>query len=99
LGFLGDATTFAGAFILAMKEAGEEKRARQKLGTVTAIETYPELKKITIDIEGIVIEKKEDLEIAFARGPSRRSRLGACILAIGFVFLFLSRFAEVFTSK
>jgi len=95
LGLLGDAITFMGAILLALGEAGEEARAREIEGAATTYKAFPELKKLVIEIEGVIINNEEDVEFAVAHRFSRRARTGAWIVAGGFVFLFISRILEI----
>jgi len=94
LGVLGDATTFTGAIILALKEAGEEEKAREARDILKVYERNGRLKEKEIRIEGVLIECEKDIEIALAKRASRRSRLGAVFLAVGFIFLLFSRLLE-----
>jgi hypothetical protein len=93
-GFLGDATSFVGALVLALKEAGEEERTTEVIATEETLEKYPELREILIDVDGVILQKPGDVELAVAKRASKRSRVGAWILAAGFVFLFIGRFIE-----
>ena len=94
IGLLGDGITFTGAYILAMREAGEKDRTEEALATVHAIEQIPGLRRLIVEIDGIVIKNKDDIEIAIAQRSSKRARLGARILAVGFLFLFVARGLE-----
>jgi len=95
LGLLGDAITFLGAILLALGEAGEESRTRQAVGMATAYKEIPDLNKLTIEIEGMIIKKEGDAHIAVARRFSRRALLGARTIAGGFLFLLASRILEM----
>jgi hypothetical protein len=94
LGVLGDATTFTGAIILALKEAGEEEKAREARDILEVYERNGRLKEKEIWIEAVLIECEKDIEIALAKRASRRSRRGAVFLAVGFIFLLFSRLLE-----
>lgn len=93
-GFLGDATTFAGALVLALKEAKEEDRTHEVIATEDTLAKFPELREILIELDGVILQKPGDVELAVAKRASRKSRIGAWILAAGFVFLFLARLIE-----
>lgn len=95
LGLLGDAITFTGAILLALGEAGEEKRAREIVNAVTAYKAFPDLKKLVVEIEGVVIKDTEDIEIAVKRRFSKRARAGAWVIAGGFIFLLASRILDI----
>lgn len=93
-GFAGDAATFAGALMLALKEAGEEKRVRQAVGTAKAYAEHPELKEILVVVDSVPIKAGEDVEIILAKRASNISRHGAWVLAAGFICLLGSRILE-----
>jgi hypothetical protein len=95
IGMVGDAISFTGALILALKEAGEEKKARELHDIVETFEKNPGMRRIEVSIEGIVIETERHIEIALSKRASRRARVGAVFLAIGFVFLFIGRLVEM----
>jgi hypothetical protein len=94
VGLLGDGITFTGAYILAKREAGEKDRTQEVLATVHAIEHFPELGRLKLEIDGIVIANKDDVEIAVAQRSSRQALWGKRILAIGFFFIFVARLLE-----
>jgi len=94
LGFAGDGITFLGGFLLAVKEAGEERRTRVVIGAKKALKAWPELKDLGAEMEGLPVTDEDSVEIAVARGASRISRYGARILALGFVLLLASRILE-----
>jgi hypothetical protein len=94
-GLVGDTVTFIGAVLLARGEAGEEARAREIEGTTTTYKTSPELKKLVIEIEGLIIKREEDVEFAVTHRFSRRAGMGAWIIAGGFVLLLISRILEI----
>jgi hypothetical protein len=94
LGALGDSFTFVGAIILALKEAGEEKKEREARDILEVYKRNGRLKEKEIRIEGMLIESEEDIKIALAKRASRRSRVGAVFLAVGFIFLLFSRLLE-----
>jgi hypothetical protein len=93
-GFAGDTISFAGAFMIAKKEAGEYSRVKQEVGAGKAFEENPELKKIRIEIDGVPVQTGEDVKMSLAKRASHISRQGAGVLAVGFVFLFLARVCE-----
>ena len=96
IGFLGDAITFTGALIMALKEAGEEKRARELRAVVAVFEKSKGMQRLErVTIEGIPIETERDIELALLKRASRRARIGAIFLSIGFMFLGLCRWIEI----
>jgi hypothetical protein len=95
LGLVGDVITFSGGLVLAIKEAGEEKRARERVGVANALENFPNLKKLTILIDETLIRNESDIEVAIASRASQRARWGGGLIAAGFVFLFVARVLEI----
>jgi hypothetical protein len=95
LGLGGDIVSFAGAILLALGEAGEEERARNKADITKTVRSVKGLLNLPVEQGGVVIRGEEDIEIAVARPFSRRARTGAWIIAGGFILLFFARILEM----
>lgn len=95
IGLVGDVVTFSGAIVLAIREAGEGQRAIEVEGTTKVLSKYPEMQKLTIQIDEVIVRDEGDVEIGVAGRSSRRARLGAGIIAVGFLFLLVSRALEM----
>lgn len=93
-GFLGDTITFIGAFMIAVKEAGEYKRLRQEVGASKAYKENPKLKQLLIEVDGLLVQNGEDVKVILAKRASNISRRGAQVLAVGFGFLIIARVCE-----
>lgn len=93
-GFLGDITSFAGALVLALNDAGEGDRKEEVDATEENLKKYPELRDLLIEFHGRILKKEGDAELASSKQASERARLGAWILAAGFVFLLASRLVD-----
>jgi hypothetical protein len=95
LGFTGDALTFAGGITLAIDALRQEQTLRKRRAWLQAIED-PELKGIVLTLDGIKIRTGRDIELSFTRKSKKLAFLGAAILTIGFLCLFVSRYLEIF---
>jgi hypothetical protein len=101
-GFLGDFLTFLGGLLLAIDAVLEErklKRAREKTHKWENTIKSPVLANVTLTREGIQLKTKDNVElsldISMVRRSSRRAALGAVILTLGFISLFVSRCLEL----
>jgi hypothetical protein len=93
-GFGGDAISFAGAFMIAWKEAGEYSRVREEIGASEAYKENPGFEKVLIEAHGIPVRGPEAVKMSLAKRASNISRQGAGVLALGFVFLLVARVCE-----
>jgi len=98
VGLLGDVTTFIGAILLALREAGEGKAVLERMG-ISNILGDLKLRKLTIQIDDMVINDEGQAEIAIARRRSKRARTGAWLIVGGFVLLTIARALEIIRSS
>ncbi len=94
LGLIGDTLTFAGGTILAWDAARQDKQFR-KIRKLAETLAAPELVHLKVEVEGVVIADEKDIEQAFIRHSARRALVGAITLAVGFGFLFATRWVEI----
>ena len=93
-GFAGDALTFAGGITLAIDALRQEQTLKKHRAWLQTIND-PELKGIVLTLDGVKLHTGRDVELSFVRRSKRLAFIGAGILAIGFLCLFVSRYLEV----
>jgi hypothetical protein len=93
-GFGGDAISFAGAFMIAWKEAGEYNRVLEEIVASEVYKENPGFQKVVIEDQGVAVRGPEDVKMSLAKRASNISRQGAGVLALGFVFLLVARMCE-----
>jgi len=94
LGLIGDTVTFIGGIILAV-EAARQHEQFLKIQQMASTLTSPELVHLKVEVGGVLITDHKDIERAYIRHSARRALAGAVGMAIGFGFLFLTRWAEI----
>ena len=94
LGLLGDFFTFLGGSFLAWDaifSKSQHKRGRKyKLAL-----TDPLLAGRVIEIEGMDVEKPEEVDEVFIHFASRRAKIGFSLVTIGFLLLLAHRIIEL----
>lgn len=94
LGLAGDALTFVGGLILAVDSALQARRFRNIRDRV---KTYlsPELLQLRVEVDGVVITDKADIELPFIRHSAALAKLGSILLSLGFGCLLTARLFEL----
>ena len=93
-GFAGDALSFVGGITLAIDALRQEQTLKKHRAWLQTIDD-PELKGIVLTLDGVKLRTGRDVELSFVRRSKRLAFIGAGILAIGFLCLFVSRCLEV----
>jgi hypothetical protein len=91
LGVVGDTLTFIGGAVLAWDAIRREREFQKRKDMVAGLQ---DLKDINFVQNGIPLINEMAAELVFVRQSVRRSKWGAGILTLGFIFLLCTRIVE-----